>query len=156
MILNTIIIVVLIALAIFLLVLELFFLPGVTVAALFSIVFYSVAIYYAFAHISTTVGYITLVAALLLSVFIIWYFMRSRTLDKMSLHTNIDSTAPTQVSNAIRIGDEGITLSRFNPMGRVRIGNTITDARSFEFIDEGVAIVVTDIDSHAIYVEPNE
>ena len=76
MIINTIIIIVLIALAIFMLVLELFFLPGVSIAALFSIIFYSVAIYYAFAHISATVGYITLGAALLLSVLVIWYFMR--------------------------------------------------------------------------------
>ena len=74
----------------------------------------------------------------------------------MSLHTNIDSTAPTQVSNSIKVGDEGTTLSRFNPMGRVIIGNTITDARSFEFIDEGVAIVVTSIDGLIIYVEPKE
>lgn len=156
MILNIVIITILLALAIFLLILELFFLPGVSVAAIFSLAFYSGALYYAFAHISTTVGFITLAIALVLTIFIIWYFMRSRTLDKMSLHTNIDSTAPTEVSNNLHVGDRGIALSRLNPMGRVLIGNITAEARSLDFIDEGTPVIIKHIERTTIYVEPIE
>lgn len=156
MILNIVIITILLALAIFLLILELFFLPGVSVAAIFSLAFYSGALYYAFAHISTTVGFITLAIALVLTIFIIWYFMRSRTLDKMSLHTNIDSTAPTEVSSNLHVGDRGIALSRLNPMGRVLIGNITAEARSLDFIDEGTPVIIKHIERTTIYVEPIE
>lgn len=156
MILNIVIITILLALAIFLLILELFFLPGVSVAAIFSLAFYSGALYYAFAHISTTVGFITLAIALVLTIFIIWYFMRSRTLDKMSLHTNIDSTVPTEVSSNLHVGDRGIALSRLNPMGRVLIGNITAEARSLDFIDEGTPVIIKHIERTTIYVEPIE
>ncbi len=156
MILDVVILLVLISLAIFLLILELFFLPGVSIAALFSLAFYGAAIFFAFAHIGSTVGFITLIVSLLLTIFIIWYFMRSRTLDKMSLHTNIDSTAPTRVSSNINIGDQGITISRLNPMGRVLIGNVTVEARSIDFIDEGTPVIIKHIEQTTIFVEPVE
>ena len=156
MILNIVIITILLALAIFLLILELFFLPGVSIAAIFSLAFYGGALYYAFAHISTTVGCITLAIALVVTIIIIWYFMRSRTLDKMSLHTNIDSTAPTEVSNNLHVGDRGIALSRLNPMGRVLIGNITAEARTLDFIDEGTPVIIKHIERTTIYVEPIE
>ena len=82
--------------------------------------------------------------------------MRSRTLDKMSLHTNIDSTAPTRVSSNINVGDQGITISRLNPMGRVLIGNVTVEARSIDFIDEGTPVIIKHIEQTTIFVEPLE
>jgi membrane-bound ClpP family serine protease len=156
MILDSIIIIVLLALAIFLLILELFFLPGLSVAGFLSIVFYGVALYYAFSYMGMVVGIITLAVAILLTVLIIWYFMRSRTLDRMSLHTNIDATAPTEVASNIQVGDEGVTLSRLNPMGRVLLGNTTAEARAYDFIEENTPVVVTKIERTTIYVEPKQ
>ena len=95
-----------------------------------------------------------LALAIILSVFIVWYFMRSRTLDKMSLHTTIDTTAPTEVSNNLKVGDQGTALSRLNPMGRVLIGNTTAEARALDFIDEGTPVVITHIERTTILVEP--
>ena len=154
MILDLIIILVLIAIAILLLILELFFIPGLSVAAFFSLLFYGVALYYAFAHIGTMAGIITIVIIIALSVFVIWYFMRSRTLDRLSLHTNIDATAPTQISNNLHVGDKGITLSRLNPMGRVLIGNISAEARSLDFVEEGVEVIITKIERTTIIVQP--
>lgn len=154
MILDLFIIIALVAFAIFLLILEIFFLPGLSVAGIFSFIFYGVALYYAFAEVSTAIGFITLALAIILSVFIVWYFMRSRTLDKMSLHTAIDTTAPTEVSNNLKVGDQGTALSRLNPMGRVLIGNTTAEARALDFIDEGTPVVITHIERTTILVEP--
>lgn len=156
MLLDSIIIVVLLAIAIFLLILELFFLPGLSVAGFLSIVFYGVALYYAFTHMGMVVGMVALTIAILLTILIIWYFMRSRTLDRMSLHTNIDATAPTEVDSTIQVGDVGTTLSRLNPMGRVLIGNTTAEARAIDFIEENTPVVVTKIERTTIFVEPKQ
>lgn len=154
MILDSIIILVLIAIAIFLLILELFFIPGLSVAAFFSLLFYGGAIYYAFAHLGTVAGIFTIAAIIILSTFVIWYFMRSRTLDRMSLHTNIDATAPTQIDSKLCVGDIGITLSRLNPMGRVLIGNITAEARSIDFIEEGTNVEIIKIERTTIIVQP--
>ena len=75
MILDTVIIVVLMAIAILLLILELFFLPGVSVAGFASVVFYGVALYYAFSRMGMVVGITALAVAVILTIFIIWYFI---------------------------------------------------------------------------------
>lgn len=156
MILDTVIIVVLMAIAILLLILELFFLPGVSVAGFASVVFYGVALYYAFSRMGMVVGITALAVAVILTIFIIWYFMRSRTLDKMSLHTNIESTAPTRVNERVQVGDSGVTLSRLNPMGRVLVGDVTVEARSFDYIDEGVKVRITKVEATTVMVEPVE
>lgn len=153
MIIDTVIILVLVALAILLLILEMFFLPGISVAGIVSVVFYGVAFYYAFAHLGTVAGIVTMVVAVVVTLFVIWYFMRSRTLDKMSLHTNIEATAPTEVSSAVKVGDEGVALSRLNPMGNVLIGNETVEARAYDFIEEDTPVKVVKIERTTIVVE---
>lgn len=154
MIVDIIIIIVLLVVAIALLILELFFLPGLSVAGFMSVLFYGVALYYAFVNLGITAGVIALVSALLLSIFLIWYFMRSKTLDRISLHTDIDGTATTVVSSAINVGDVGVTISRLNPMGRVKVGNEIVEARTLEFLEEGTEVRVMKIETTVIVVEP--
>lgn len=154
MIIDTVIIIVLLALAILLLILEMFFLPGLSVAGFMSVLFYGVALYYAFVHIGTAAGVMTLVVAIAATIFLIWYFMRSRTLDKMSLHTNIDATAPTEVASTVNIGDEGISLSRLNPMGRVLVGDTTVEARAYDYIEENTPIKIVKVERTVIVVEP--
>lgn len=154
MILDTIIIIVLLAVAIVLLLLEIFFLPGISVAGIASLVFYAVTIYYAFARLGVMAGFITIIIALLFTILLMWYFMRSRMLDKMSLHTNIDETAPTQVASSIQVGDKGVTLSRLNPMGRVLINNVSVEARAISYVDENVEVQVVKVDTTSVLVKP--
>lgn len=80
--------------------------------------------------------------------------MRSRTLDKMSLHTNIESTAPTEVTDSVKVGDCGVTLSRLNPMGKVLIGDETVEARAYDFIEEAVNVRVVKVERITIVVEP--
>lgn len=156
MILNSIIILVLLAIAIVLLILELFFLPGLSVAGFMSVLFYGVALYFAFAHMGVIGGVITLLVALVLTVSLVCYFMRSRTLDKISLHTDIDSSAPTRVNESIKAGAVGTTITRLNPMGRVMVDGITAEARAFHFIEEGTVVRVMKVESTAVVVEPVE
>ena len=154
MLLDTFILIVLLAVAIFLLILEIFFLPGISVAGIAAVVFYGVTIYYAFARIGIVAGIITIIASIVLTILLIWYFMRSRALDTMSLHTNIDETAPTQIDASIQVGDRGVTLSRLNPMGRVLVDGISVEGRSMQYIDENVEVEVVKIDVTSVWVRP--
>ena len=58
---DIIIICILLLLAVALVILELFFLPGLSVAGLAAVLFYGGALYYAFAHLGITAGIATLI-----------------------------------------------------------------------------------------------
>lgn len=143
----------LLVVGIFLIILEIFFLPGITIAGIASILFLAGAIYYAFAELGSTEGFVVLAVSVMAVITTIIWFMRSKTLTKMSLHTEIDSVAPTLIDTHIKVGDTGVTLSRLNPMGQIIIGNEKIEAKSLDgFIDENQPVVVEKVENTNVIV----
>lgn len=102
-------------------------------------------------------GYITIAVSVIVTLVGIVIFIRSRSLDRMALKTTIDSVAPTLVSDQIKVGDEGVTLSRLNPMGSVLINDVTVEARTREdFIDEDTPVVVEKVDRTTVIVQKKE
>ncbi len=133
---------------------ELFFLPGISIAGIVGGIFIGAAIWYAFAFVSGTAGIITLVGGLILFVLAVWWFMRSKTLDKMSLKTDIDGKIEPLKGLNIQPGDTGITMSRLAPMGKVKINNAVIEAKTNnEFIDPDEEIVVLEVCNTNVLVE---
>ena len=95
-------------------ILEVFFLPGITIAGISAVLFFVGAVFYAFMQLGEFAGYITIAVSVIVTIVGIVIFIRSRSLDRMALKTTIDSVAPTLVSDQIKVGDEGVTLSRLN------------------------------------------
>lgn len=152
---DIIIICILLLLAVALVILELFFLPGLSVAGLAAVLFYGGALYYAFAHLGITAGIATLIGAMVITGFLIYYFLHSRMLDKMKLKTEIDSTAPTSITQGINAGDKGVALSRLNPMGTVLIGGCAVEAHSTgKYIEESTPVRVIKVEPTSIVVSP--
>mgnify|MGYP002556070107 CR=1 FL=1 len=150
---DILIIILLVLIGVVLIILEIFFLPGITVAGFSSLIFFGGGIYYAFVNLGTTAGYVTIVACV---VGIIW-FMRSKSLDRISLKTDIDSVIPTQVNDSIKVGDEGIALSRLNPMGTVLIGTVQVEGKTREdFIDEGSSVIVERVERTSVIVRKKD
>jgi membrane-bound ClpP family serine protease len=154
MISTSIIIVFLLLLGIFFLIVELFFIPGITLAGLAALASYAAAIYLAFTQISVLSGTLTLVAAVILSGLAIWLFLRSHALDKMALTTDIDSKIDPLQGLNIAVGDTGHSVSRLAPMGKVKIGDSVVEAKTQgEFIDQNVKIVVREVYTTNLLVE---
>ena len=148
------IIAVLIFIGLVMAILEIFFLPGITIAGVSAVLFFVGAIFYAFTQLGEFAGYLTIAVSVLVTIGGIILFIRSRSLDRIALKTSIDSVAPTLISDQIKVGDEGITLSRLNPMGSVLINNISVEARTREdFIDEDVPVVVDKVDRTTIIVQ---
>ncbi len=151
------IIALLILVGLFMVILEIFFLPGITIAGVSAILFFVGAVFYAFIQLGETAGYIVIALSVIVTIIGIIVFMRSRSLDRMALKTAIDSVAPTLISDQIKVGDEGITLSRLNPMGSVLVNGITVEARTREdFIDEDTSVVVEKVDRTAITVQKKE
>ena len=89
--------------------------------------------------------------AMLVSVFVLLgsflYFIKSKSLRRISLTTNIDSKVDTSDLEKIQVGDVGITESRLNPIGKVFINDLTVEAKSIdgEMIDEETEVLVNKV-----------
>ena len=136
---------------------ELFLIPGVSLAGIAGTLFLGGAVYLAYSEIGTSAGNLTLLGGLILLGVAIWIFFRSKTLDKMSLKTEIDSKNDPLENMIINIGDIGITSSRLAPMGKVKINGHIVEAKTNDdFIDQKVEVVVLEVMNTNILVGRKE
>jgi membrane-bound ClpP family serine protease len=133
---------------------EIFLLPGLSIAGIGGVLFLFGGIYYAYAFISPEAGHFTLVASLVLMAVAVWIFLRSRALEKMSLKTNIEGKNDPMQGMSINEGDQGHTVSRLAPMGKVRINGQVVEAKAIDdFIDQDTMVKVIKVQSTNILVE---
>lgn len=151
---DIIIVVSLLVLAIAFLLIEFFLIPGVSIAGGAGLVLMAVSVWYAYSHIGPVAGNITLVGSFALTGLSVWFFLKSRALEKMSLKTNITGKVDNIDEEVIKVGDRGITISRLAPMGKIRVNGLIMEAKTNdEFIDQNVAIVVLEVYNTNVLVE---
>lgn len=135
-----------------LIIVELFLIPGISIAGICGIISLGGSVYAAYTYLGALAGHITLFSALIIVTIGVYWFMKARTLDKMSLKTNINSKI-NLVNDQVTIGTEGVTSSRLAPMGKVLINGVNYECKSMEgFIEEGSKVKVTNIDGNILQV----
>ena len=150
---DILIIIIFLLFGIILLLAEIFFLPGISIAGIAGVAFMLGGIVYAFT-VDAVYGFYTILFSAVALGFSIWYFMKSKTLDKMSLHTNIDGKVETVDESKIKIGDKGITVSRLAPVGKVKINSETVEAKSlYDFIDEDTEVEVIAVNATNVEVK---
>lgn len=151
---DIVLIVGLIILGIFFMILEVYFIPGISIAGFAGFGCLAGGIFFAYKHFGSTFGTITLVLSITVLGFILYWFFRSKTFDKLALKSEIQSkTEPFQGLN-VSIGDTGVTVSRLAPIGKVLIKGKIIEGRAEnEMIDENTPIVVTEIGTYNVLVK---
>lgn len=148
------VIVILLLVAVILLLVEMFLIPGLSIAGIGSLLFLGGAIYYAYAFVSVEAGILTVIGAIIMIVIAIWIFIRSKALEKMSLQTNIESKNDPMHGMEVKVGDIGVASSRIAPMGKVKINGNLIEAKTMDdFIDESTAIIVTQVFNTNVLVE---
>ena len=89
-------VIILIILGIFLLGVEVFLLPGITVAGIGALISCGFGIYEAFVKYGNAGGFIALAAVLVLSVIMLAMGLRAKTWKRLALHNNIDGASQPQ------------------------------------------------------------
>lgn len=153
MVFETFIIALLMVIAIALLLLEIFMLPGITVAGIGGLLFAAGGLIYAYS-VSTCVGHVTLGASLVAFAAAFAWLMRSKSFSRVALNTDIDSRLTSSRELGIVPGDEGITLSRLAPIGKALIKGQAVEAKALdELIDEGTPVVVMQVEGYNVVVQ---
>lgn len=150
---DVFIIIVLIIAGIILLLIELFLIPGISIAGILSGGCLIYANYFAFSSMGYAEGFLTLAVSVIACVGSLIWFMRSKTLDRISLKTNITSKIDRTAEQKIKIGDTGIAITRLALIGNAEINGDIVEVRSADgLLDEKTPVVVTRITHDTIFV----
>ena len=151
---DILIITMLIVAAVLLFLIELFIIPGISIAGFLAggcIIF---AHFYGFAHLGTTGGFITLGISAIACTGSLFLFMRSKTLDKVALKMNITSKVDRTAEEKIKVGDTGIAITRLALFGNADIEGHIVEVKSMDgFLNEKTPVVVSRIADGIIMVE---
>lgn len=154
---DILIIAALIAGAIVLFLVELFVIPGISIAGFLAGGCLLFANYYAFAYIGTTAGFITLAASALACAGSLVWFMRSKTLDKIALKENITSKVDRSAEKSVKVGDTGIATTRLALIGYAEINGETVEVKSTDgFINEKTPVIVSRIADGVLLVEKCE
>lgn len=139
--------------AVILILLEIFLFPGITVAGIGGFIFAVGGLYYAY-KLSWWTGNIALIATLItFGIAFIW-MLRAKSLSRIALKTNVDSKLASSQDLGIKVGDEGVTVSRLAPIGKASINGTIVEAKSLdELIEEKSEVTVIRVEGYNVIVK---
>ena len=147
-------IILLVALGVFFLVVELIFLPGVTLGTALSVVSYGVAIYLTFTRFGVVGGVIAIGVVLLLSIVATILSLRAKTWQRLALNNKIESQSSTSPETLVKVGAKGVALSRISPMGKVRIDGKEYEAKSDgTYIDQRSEVELVGFENFTVVVK---
>ena len=154
---DILIITLLVIAAVILFLVELFIIPGISIAGFLAggcIIF---ANYYAFTYMGTMAGFITLAVSAITCIGSLVWFMRSKTLDRLALKKDISSKIDRTAEDKVQVGDTGITTTRLALIGYAEINGDIVEVKSTDgFLNEKTPIIVTRISDGVIMVEKHK
>ncbi len=137
-----------------LLAVEVMLIPGFGFTGLLGVVSMIGAISYAFYFIGSVAGWITLLIACAICVALFLWALYGKSLDKVALKKNIDSTVKEDEINRFAMGDKGVARTRLALIGEAEINGNIVEVKSESgFVDEGEAVEVIRISGDTIFVK---
>jgi membrane-bound ClpP family serine protease len=149
------IIILLILTGFLLLVLEFFVFPGITIAGIGGVILVGTGVYLGYANYGSGMGHIILGVTILAFAFVIGMALRTRTWNKLMLNTAITGQVETVSEETIHRGDQGIAITRLNPIGKVRVNDQDVEAHCpGQFVDAKSAVEVVKVFKTYIIVKP--
>lgn len=111
------IIAILVVAAVILFLVELFIIPGISIAGFLAGGCIIYANYYAFANLGATAGFITLAISVITCVGSLVWFMHSKTLDKIALKKNITSKVDRSAEEKVKLAIPALPLPVLPSLG---------------------------------------
>ncbi|RHP66948.1 NfeD family protein [Bacteroides sp. OF04-15BH] len=144
-------------LCVFFMALEIFIIPGTSLAGIVSAACLIGANVLVFDSYGLSAGIIVLAASLIVCLVAGIWMLRSKALDRISLKRTIDSTAATEEQLSVKVGDRGIALTRLALIGNADFDGKIVQVQSADgFLDEKTPVVITRVIDGQVWVKRTE
>jgi membrane-bound ClpP family serine protease len=139
---------------IFLLIVEIIFVPGTTVVGILGFLSMGYGIFQSYSTYGNTVGTFTLIGSLLATLLLFYLSFKNRSWERFSLKTSIKSRV-NEDERSLEVGMKGMTLSSLKPVGKALFEEDEMEVRSNGgFVEENVEIEVLRIEGKKIFVQP--
>ena len=136
---------------------ELVLLPGISIAALLSLVCYGSSVYLAFRDYDSSTGCIIVGAILVLSLVAVIVSLRAKTWQRFSLEQKIPASSMPEPEKELQLGTRGKSVSRLSPMGKVEIDGRTYEAKSQDvYIDPRSEVEVVGFENFSVIVRKIE
>lgn len=147
-------IVLLAVLAVTLGLIELFLFPGFGIAGVGAVISAIICVFVVYNCYGLAWSLVTLGGSILLLAFLLRAFIRSKTLERISLKTTIDSQNARPEQLNVKVGDLGTALTRLALIGNAKIGENVVEVKSSgSFINPGKKVKVINVNQALITVE---
>ena len=154
---EILIIVAFIIAAVILFLIDLFVIPGHSWAGISGFACIIYANIYAFTHLGTLAGFITMAVSVTTCIVSLVLFMRSNTLERFALKKDITWQVDKHAEHSVRVGDKGVTTTRVALIGYAEIEGKIVEVKSVDgFLNEKTPIIVSRIFEGTILVEKQQ
>ena len=133
---------------------EIFIVPGTSIAGIAAAICLIAANYITYHLFGSTIGGWVLVCSIIVCSIIGIWAVRSKFMERYWLHKSIDSTAATSEQLSVKTGEEGIAITRLALIGNAEINGNIIEVKSADgFIDEGTPIIVIRVEEALVTVK---
>lgn len=137
-----------------LLVVEVVFIPGIGFTGVLGVLSMIGAVAYSFFNIGSLAGWITLLVACAVCVGLFLWALYGKSLDRVALKKNIDSTVKEGELSKFAVGDKGVARTRLALIGEAEINGDIVEVKSESgFVNEGDAVEVVRISGDTVFVK---
>ncbi len=152
---SLIIVIAVMALGIIFMLIEIFLLPGISIAGVAGAIFLIGGIVYSYLYLGNTAGHITLAASAVLLAGAFVFLVKSNSLQRIALETNIEETVDNSELKRLQPGDVGVAVSRLNPIGKIMVNDTVVEGKSIDgdFINEDEEIEVVKVETYNVLVK---
>ena len=138
-----------------LIIIEVIFIPGTTVAGIMGFLFLVGGIALSFRYFDETTGWSVLAGSLVVSGGLLYYSFKANVWERFSLKSAIKSKVNEDDEFNLEPGSEGIALSALRPIGKAELGNKVFEVKTLGgYVDSGTKIKVIKITDKQIFVEP--
>lgn len=146
-------IILLILLGLVLVLLEILVVPGFIVGIIGGILMIA-GIVSAWINYGTDTGLLILGGTAVVTVISIVLVFRSRTWQRVTLQSSINSRVNVLEENSVNPGDKGVSVSRLVPMGTALINNNYVEVQALDgFVNENTPVVVVKVTGNRILVK---
>lgn len=145
----------LLVLGVVLLLVEIFLLPGITIAGIAGGLSLLGGVIYAFMHLGSGAGFISIGASVVIGAGAFVYLIKSNAMDRIALNTDIEAKVDQTELKKLQPGDKGQALSRLNPIGNAAFDGVVVEAKSIngEFIEDGAHIEIVKVETYNVLVK---
>lgn len=142
----TLAIIFLIVFGLLLILLEFFVIPGVTIAGIGGFLLIGLGVFLSYDFFGTTIGNYFLLGSLLAGIATLVFVLRTDTWKRLGLKSTISSQVMDNLQDDFQVGEEGESVTRLAPMGKVKIREKTVEAKSISgFVDQHQAIEVVQV-----------